>query len=270
MIKYLDLRKKNYEDRKNRNVNFDFNIYDWKKNPYSCLKARVYIELSTILAFFFQQTPMTANHISLIYCSSGIFAGVLLATNIDTMMVFGLIIFFLKGSIDWTDGLLARIKNQTSSIGHILDTWGSHIGTISLISSLGIYCFNNTDNNIYLFLTILILFLKIIDFKLFAYHQLFHELINNEISFEIKKNVQVQSNKLKVREILFISFLKNFMDDRARTVDLVCFLIYLEIIFQYNNLSKIIFSLYLIKSIMLFIGIIYLYYYKEKLEKKIR
>ena len=44
MIKYLDLRKKNYEDRKKRNINFDFNIYDWKKSPYSCFKARVYIE----------------------------------------------------------------------------------------------------------------------------------------------------------------------------------------------------------------------------------
>lgn len=53
MIKYLDLRTKNYEDRKKRNINFDFNINDWYKSPYSCLKARVYIELSTIFAFFF-------------------------------------------------------------------------------------------------------------------------------------------------------------------------------------------------------------------------
>ena len=74
-------------------------------------------------------------------------------------MISGLIIF-LKGSIDWTDGLIARIKNQTSSIGHILDTWGSHIGTFSLITSLDIYCFNNSNNNIYLFLTIIILFFK--------------------------------------------------------------------------------------------------------------
>ena len=54
---------------------------------------------------------------------------------------------FLKGTLDWTDGLIARIKNQTSPIGHILDTWGSHIGEISLITSIGIYCYNFTDNN---------------------------------------------------------------------------------------------------------------------------
>ena len=268
MIKYLDLRKKNYEDRKKRNTNFDFNIYDWKKSPYSCFKARVYIELSTIFAFFFQYTSLTANHISLIYCISGVIAGILLATNSDALMISGLIIFFLKGSIDWTDGLIARIKNQTSSIGHILDTWGSHIGTLSLITSLGIYCFNNSNNNLYLFLIIIILFLKIIDFKLFAYHQLFHELLNDEIDFNIKQNEKDQN--IKKKDSFIVLLIKNFMDDRARTVDLICLLILIEIIFQYQNFSKIIFGLYILKTIILFIGIIYVYYYKERLEKKIR
>ena len=149
-----------------------------------------------------------------------------------------------------------------------MDTWGSHIGTISLISSLGIYCFNNSNNNIYLFLTIIILFLKIIDFKLFAYHQLFHELLNDEINFDIKK--KEEDDNIKKKESFTILFVKSFMDERARTVDPICFLIFLEIIFQYQNFSKIIFALYLIKTIILFIGIIYFYYYKERLDKKIR
>ena len=66
MIKYFDLRKKNYADRKKRNDLFEFDIYNWKSNPYSCLKARVYIELSTFFAFLTQFTSLTANHISLI------------------------------------------------------------------------------------------------------------------------------------------------------------------------------------------------------------
>ena len=112
-----------------------------------------------------QFTSITPNHISIIYGLSGVLAGAFLVTGINTLMIVGLIIFFLKGSIDWTDGLIARIKNQTSPVGHILDTWGSHIGNISLITSIGVYCFNLTNNSIYLFFTILILFLKIIDFK---------------------------------------------------------------------------------------------------------
>ncbi len=267
MIKYLDLRLKNYKDRKKRNNLFEFNIDDWKSNPYSCLKARVYIELSSIFAYLTQFTSLTANHISLIYCVFGIIAGVFLASNIDALMIIGLVIFFLKGSVDWTDGLVARIKNQTSSIGHILDTWGSHIGTMALISSLGIYCFNKTTNEIFLILTIIILFLKIIDFKLFAYHQLFYEILNNEI--KLSKNEQDENKNIK-EDSLIVLIIKNFMDDRARTVDLICFLIFLEIIYNFNYFSKIILILYFLKAIILFIGIFYIYYYKERLDKNIK
>lgn len=266
MIKYLDLRKKNYEDRKKRNNLFEFNIDDWISSPYSCLKARVYIELSSIFAYLTQFTSLTANHISLIYCVLGIIAGVFLASNIDPFMIIGLVIFFLKGSVDWTDGLVARIKNQTSSIGHVLDTWGSHIGTMALISSLGIYCFHKTTDEIFLILTIIILFLRIIDFKLFAYHQLFYEILNNEI--KLNKNEQVENKNIK-KDSLIVLIIKNFMDDRARTVDPICFLIFLEIIYNFNYFSKIILILYLLRAIILFIGIFYVYYYKETLDKNI-
>ena len=84
------------EERKKRNNLFEFNIDDWKSNPYSCLKARVYIELSSIFAYLTQFTSLTANHISLIYCVFGIIAGVFLASNIDALMIIGLVIFFLK------------------------------------------------------------------------------------------------------------------------------------------------------------------------------
>ena len=53
MIKYLELRKKNYLDRKTGHQKSIFDIDTWKENPYSCFKARVYIELSTFLLFFY-------------------------------------------------------------------------------------------------------------------------------------------------------------------------------------------------------------------------
>ena len=174
----------------------------------------------------------------------------------------------MKGSVDWTDGLVARIKNQTSPTGHILDTWGSHIGSVSLISSLGIYCYNNFLDEIYLILTIIILFLKIIDFKLFAYHQLFYELLNNEIEFN--KNLDKNKNEISKKENLAVLIVKNFMDDRARTVDMICFLILLEIIYDFHFFSKIILTLYLLKAIILFIGIFYAYYYKGRIDKNIQ
>ena len=110
-------------------------------------------------------------------------------------MIIGLIIFVFKGSIDWTDGLVARMKNITSSVGHILDTWGSHIGSLSFVTSIGIYCYNLTNDNLYLFLTILFLLLKLIDFKLFAFHQLFYEYLNHQINLNINKSADDKDSK---------------------------------------------------------------------------
>ena len=268
MIKYLELRKKNYLDRKTGHQKSIFDIDTWKENPYSCFKARVYIELSTFFAFFLQFTSLTPNNISLIYCASGIIAGLFLASNNFTLMIVGLAIFVLKGAIDWTDGLIARMKNQISSVGHILDTWGSHIGTISLISSIGVYCFNNTNNIAYLFLTIFILFLRLIDFKFFAYYQSFQEILSKKKNFNLKD--ETEKSDLVKNENFFIKFIKSFMDDRSRSVDLICFLIFLEIIYKINYFSYIIFGLYLLRTIIFTLGTFYSYYLKQKFQNQIK
>ena len=266
MIKYLDLREKSYLDRRSDREKNLFDIDSWKKNPYSCFKSRIYIELSTIFAYFLQFTSITPNHISIIYGLSGVLAGVFLVTEINTFMIVGLIIFFLKGSLDWTDGLIARIKNQTSLVGDLLDIWGTHIGNISFITSIGIYCFNLTNNSIYLFFLIIILFLKIIDFKFFAYHQLYNKALDKKIN--LKSNIPEKNNNLK-KPSFFISLIKNFMDDRSRTVDTVCFFIILEIIYDISYFSQIIFGLYFLKSIITFFGRFYIFYIKGRLEKEI-
>lgn len=265
MIKYSDIRKLNYTDRRQRNLNFDYDINDWKSHPYTCLKSRVYIELSSIFAFLFQFTSITANQISLIYCISGFIAGVFLITNVDILMISGLLIFFLKSSLDWTDGLVARIKKQTSSVGHLLDAWGSHIGGISLITSLGIYCYNNTDDITFLFLVIIYLFIQAIDFKFYSYHQAFYEIINKKMT--IKNEI---TNNQKFKENILVIFFKNFMDNRSRTVDFICLLIFIEIYFSFEKISVIIFVLYFIKAILVFFGIIYIYYVKDRLKNQLK
>ena len=46
------IRKKHYKrQRKHLKEYFDFDIDDWFKNPYSCLKARLYMEAASILVF---------------------------------------------------------------------------------------------------------------------------------------------------------------------------------------------------------------------------
>ena len=55
-------------------------------------------------------------------------------------------IFFFKSSIDWADGLLARIKKQTSNLGELLDEWGAYIGSLSFLSGFGVYIFNKEND----------------------------------------------------------------------------------------------------------------------------
>ena len=137
-----------------------------------------------------------------------------------------------------------------------------------MITSLGVYCYNSSLNVIYLFLTIFILFLKVIDFKLFSYHQLFYEFLNKNV--QIYKENYGKKKKHQVKENILAIFLKNFMDDRARTVDTVCLLLFFDINFKYIYLSKIIFGLYAIKSLLMFLAILYVYYYQDRLKKEIK
>lgn len=261
MINFCTLRKKNYEYRKNLG-DFDNNFL--KNSPYTYLKAKLYIELSTILTFLIQFTSLTPNHISLVYALSGIFGGVLISTDINSLIIIGLFIFYFKNSLDWTDGFYAKIKNEKSIVGHILDTWGSHIGHISLIIGIGIYCYNTFEKDIYLILTILILFLNLINLKFFAYYQLFHEVLSDNLTIKSNKNLKISQKKS-----LLHNFLINFMDHRARTVDFVCLLIFLEILYSLNWFSEVIFALYGIQSIIFFFGHFYLVYFKREIQKKI-
>ena len=113
------------------------------------------------------------------YTISGVLGGIFLSLNNNTSALIACLIFYFKGTLDWTDGLLARIKNETSSMGHILDTWGSHVGYIFFLSGLFIYCSNITDNKIYIIGLIFFLIIKAIDFKSYLYQQSFYEILNN-------------------------------------------------------------------------------------------
>ena len=60
------------------------------------------------------------------------------------------------------------------------------------------------------------------------------------------------------------------MDHRARTVDTICLFLLLEIVYNFDYFSKIILTLYFIKTILFFLGFLYLYLLKDKLEKQIK
>ena len=260
MLTFSQLRKHNYDYRRNELVDIA-NIDDWKFSPYNCFKSRVYIELSTILAFLFQYTRISPNQITYLYILSGVIGGILFSFNNQSSIIIGCLIFYFKGALDWTDGLLARIKDQTSLIGHYLDPWGSYVGYIFFISGLTIHCYDLTNKILYLFILICILIFKTLDFKDYLYQQSFYEISEKNI-----KNEDLTKNKIeKKKRNLFYNFIKSFMDERARTTDSVILIMLLSLIYNLNYLIELIVLLYFLKSMITFFGYLYLFTKKNKI-----
>ena len=252
MLKLSEIRNKHYGHQRGKLINMDADIDDWKYSPYNCLKARVYIELSSLLVFVFQFTRISPNQITLMCAISGVLGGVFLTLNNNTLILIACLIFYFKGALDWSDGLLARIRNETSSFGHILNAWRSHVGYILFISGLSIHCFNITNNNIYIIALICFLTIKAIDFKSYLYQQSFYEILNNTQNIE---NNFLKKDQIKKQEknYLYI-FLKAFMDDRARTTDSVLLLIILNTLYDFNFLIEVAVILYFTKNLIVFFG----------------
>ena len=126
-----------------------------------------------------------------------------MSLNEQNLIIVGCLIFYFKGALDWTDGLIARIKGQTSSIGHILDAWGSSVGHLCFVSSLAVYCYNLTNNILYLFIIICFLIFKSNGLRIIFTNNLFYEINNN--SQNIENKILNNSKIVKKKIVLYIS-----------------------------------------------------------------
>ena len=67
------------------------------------------------------KTSVRLNTITLVYAFMGVAGAVLFATGIPVAIAAGIFIFFSKAIPDWIDGHIARLKNQTSRLGGLLE-----------------------------------------------------------------------------------------------------------------------------------------------------
>lgn len=253
-MKYKDIRKSSYKNEKKVLAapphNFDMN--NWLGSPYTCLKLRFCIELSSIFVYLLQFTKIKPNQITYIYAFSGLFGGVCLATNNSSFIILGIIIFFSKIVFDGTDGLLARVKYKPSKFGAILDEWAGLVGEYGFIFGLGLYLYNFSGNILYLYLMISILIFKSIDFKNYIY---------NRVLF--KKKQLNKSVKNKNKENKFFSFLKKFIRDgfnyQGKTVDLILLIMIIELMQKKLILSQIFLYIYFLRGLLIFFGHLFSY-----------
>ncbi len=217
----------------------------FRENPYTYIKARYYMYCSVLLVYFLIKSRITPNMVTVAYGLCGIVGGVLLAVPNLNCNIIGIIVFFNKGILDWSDGHLARIKYKTTLKGHILDVYGAHLNSIGFNIGLGFFVLNQTGYELLVYPIATIAFLYGGLPTLLGKNIILDELRTNKIKNMITKhNIDDSSKKNnpkynKTKYPKWIIYFKGFLDDRARSVDFILLVMIIDINFNYN------FSLYL-------------------------
>ena len=154
MKNYFKFRKQNWKDRvkKEKKFNLYFNI-----NPYSTFKARFYTEISSVLILICIKLGIKPNTITSVYLLLGVLGAILLAVPNDTYNILALIVIFSKSAVDWTDGGVAKLTNQTSKFGGLFDAWAGRFGHINFIFGFACYLYVKNNDLYFLFLLIILL-----------------------------------------------------------------------------------------------------------------
>lgn len=250
----------------------------WRKNPYTCLKARYYMELTSILVYFLLRTNIKPNSVTIVYGLVGILGGMLLAIPNNATIVVALILFFSKGVLDWSDGTLARVTGQVSVTGQVLDGYGALLNELGFQIGLGFYVAFKTGSPAFYYLIPLIPFFFAARLKTFSEIALFMELSRKKFledrmqrcadvgathttSENAKDNVLGKHKK-------YYEYFSAVLDSRARNVDFICLLILIEM-FSSVSITWTIFIAFVIKGFISFVGGYYITIKKGWVEKSL-
>ena len=226
-LEIAELRKNRYDDLKKR---FPY-VFKWKWYSYRRFKLKLYVEAGCFLAFWLIKLRVTPNYITVVYALMGLCGGILLSVPSRTTVFIALFFYYFRGIIDWADGIVARVNKQTSISGTVLDSYGAHIGWISLWVGLGIYL-GHSASPIFYYLAPIIPALFAADLysnarDTFIHNNLLQKASNNK-SVNVKQSIQDVSTNNPVKNIK--TFIDKIFEHNARTVDIIVFMILFELI----------------------------------------
>ena len=253
-------------------------VDDWKRNPYTFLKARFYMEASAILVYLLLKTKIKPNTVTIIYGLAGIVGGILLSIPLNATIILALLVFFTKGILDWSDGHLARVRGQTSVTGHVLDVYGALLNDLGFQMGLGFYVAFKTGNHAFYYLIPLIPFFFAAKLTTFSEIILFTELSKKKfLEDRMKRYADVgythttsETTKDNVlgKHKKYYEYFSAFLDARARNVDFICLVILVEM-FSSVSFTWIIFIALVIKGFISFVGGYYIIIKKGWIEKSL-
>ena len=253
-------------------------VDDWKRNPYTFLKARFYMEASAILVYLLLKTKIKPNTVTIIYGLAGIVGGILLSIPLKVTIILALIIFSTKGILDWSDGHLARVTGQASVTGHVLDVYGAYLNDLGLQIGLGFYVAFKTGSHGFYYLIPLIPFFFAAKLKTFSETVLFTELSKKKFlesrmqGYADASRIHTTSENVKTNVLgkykKYYEYFSAILDARARNVDFICLLILFEM-FTSVSITWIIFIAFVIKGFISFVGGYYITIKKCWVEKSV-
>ncbi|MBF0380671.1 MAG: CDP-alcohol phosphatidyltransferase family protein [Magnetococcales bacterium] len=246
-------------------------IDDYIHHPYSFLKTKFYMAASAILIFYLLKTRITPNSLTVTYALAGVVGGVLLAIPHPLAVQIGVLLFFTKGILDWADGHYARITKMTTLRGHVLDMYGAHLGALGLQIGLGFFVAwrNELYTTELLVLVTMIPFLYAARLTFFADAVILKDVLDGGLRPLMVQDVSASNKSTQSFARKTYNSISSYMDDRARTVDLICLLMLIEL-YSTMNITWMVFLLLVIKQWIICAGSFYIVVQGQWVENKVQ
>ncbi|MCD4730075.1 MAG: CDP-alcohol phosphatidyltransferase family protein, partial [Bacteroidales bacterium] len=269
---------------------------EWKWYSYRKFKAHLYMNVGPYIAYLFMRANIKPNVITVLYACMGILGGIFLATPSKMFILIGIILFYSRSILDWSDGLLARATNQTSITGAIIDPFGAHVGWVALWAGMGLYVANKPIEGI-MYLTpnlipsISILFENLIylvpiipaiiamDIMVFAHAELFRSHLSKSTQKHLQEKVEKEDFRSTTAKYdlekehssitKVIRTIHQLFEHNARTVDTICLIILLELMFPIY-ISWIVLLAFILWQTFIFAGTFYMVARGGWVEKEIQ
>jgi hypothetical protein len=228
-------------------------IYNWKDNPYIKFKYYIITELAALISYIFIKFKFNPNIITSLGIILTFISIFFLSSNNLYLNLLSLMIFFLKNIFDYADGFVARKLKKTSNFGAFFDEWSGEFILNCFYISVPMYVYNKTNDSFYLYLTIFIVFIKLINPKNKILSENYLKKINHSIKNKIIilfKNLTILKNKKKIKSNFVLLLAEIDYSGRTRYTDFIIFLILLELYFSRVIVTNYICIVWLIISVL--------------------
>jgi len=204
---------------------------------------RISNELASYLIYCIQRIELHPNWFTFASLVFGLLFGLFL---INSYLFFAALSLNLLYLFDNLDGQWARIKNMTSSFGAMFDSLVDGWNISIIIFAIGVYLYNQTEDIVYLNLTIFFFILSFLDFALEK-----NSLLENK---DIKGSINIlslQEHSTNLKPFILIVDAITMYDKWILmiTIGLIFDMLYLPLIYiiavRFLNYSVKLFKLYL-------------------------